>query len=253
MIVKGYECDDCGHLFTEPAGPKYTCNSCGHEQLEERRCEECNRFMAKDADEVCPECEADTITECELWMGADGSLYVDEQAEQVWLADAPLRAAQKAESDLRTEAMMQEMQRNALARSQALAPKVASLLTAVRLRASAVTQLEQTLAWALKMLQDDPATGGVAQVPFRFDEIGILLAPQLEHNVRTAMALRLDTDARRPYVERVRAALLERIKHPGILARMAGEWDFSPGATPLLDIDTVVEGLLPLLEEGGKE
>jgi hypothetical protein len=53
------QCGACGELATEPGEePLYECFRCGQAQVGERRCEQCNIFMARVADNHCPHCEA---------------------------------------------------------------------------------------------------------------------------------------------------------------------------------------------------
>jgi hypothetical protein len=57
---KHYVCGDCDHPFSESdaGGPVYECSTDGQPQVDERRCQQCNKFCAKVADMSCPECEA---------------------------------------------------------------------------------------------------------------------------------------------------------------------------------------------------
>ena len=64
MIVDVYLCGSCEERFPEPARPVYECSGCGTTQVDDKRCQQCNRFTAKVGDESGPECEGcDDITQ----------------------------------------------------------------------------------------------------------------------------------------------------------------------------------------------
>ena len=92
QLVDGYRCDNCGHLFTEPGEAQYECSRCGGTQVEDKRCASCNIFMAKVADETCPECEdGQDIHKVELFEAPEGELWTDEQSFKNYVKETPKR------------------------------------------------------------------------------------------------------------------------------------------------------------------
>lgn len=102
-------CPSCQETFEpgDEGGPVYECSRCGGTQVDERRCESCNIFMAKVATESCPACEApfdaDTdIEEREVFVGADGSEY-DSEADYI-AYHSPEAVAEREAAEKRYEA-----------------------------------------------------------------------------------------------------------------------------------------------------
>lgn len=97
--VTAFLCDTCGDTFEDPGEAVYECSRCGCAQIGENRCESCNVFMAKTADESCPACEEplyDPLDPLTLYSASDGSLHPTVEAADKWDADAPARAAADA-------------------------------------------------------------------------------------------------------------------------------------------------------------
>lgn len=69
-----YKCQDCEEISEEPGGPLYECSGCGNKAVgvENRRCENCNLFMAKLADQACSECEEGEVEEVYCVTDVDG-------------------------------------------------------------------------------------------------------------------------------------------------------------------------------------
>lgn len=122
-----YRCPECDVAFTEPGERVYECSRCGGTQVEERRCEQCHIFMAKVADESCPECEApagdlELIT---IWESEDGMVHESEQDALAWEADAPAREQRAVERAVRDAADREARLEEARLRGLEWAPRIA--------------------------------------------------------------------------------------------------------------------------------
>lgn len=125
-----FECPECGDFFDEFGGPVYECSRCGGTQVEERRCEECNIFMAKVADQSCLSCEAGLEEEPEkitVYETPDGEHHHTEAEAEQWIIDEPERERKAIENKARTEALMERMRRESIEEGIKLLPVLRDL------------------------------------------------------------------------------------------------------------------------------
>lgn len=143
------KCSACDEIV-EPEGPVYECSRCGGFQVDERRCDQCNIFMAKLAEERCPDCEATTddgvtFDEVPVWVTEDGENHLSIEDAERWVAEAPERERKRAEF----EAEQRERQAERLAEKQRnwerVEPKVARCIA--MLDPEKHEELLRTLHW----------------------------------------------------------------------------------------------------------
>jgi hypothetical protein len=78
IAAKCGECEELYEAGADEGEAVYECSRCGQTQVEERRCEQCNIFMAKVADESCPHCESPIEEKVETVLAVrspDGQLH----------------------------------------------------------------------------------------------------------------------------------------------------------------------------------
>lgn len=107
--VEAAKCPHCEEIIDEPGDAVYGCSRCGGTQIGERRCNDCNIFMAKSADLSCPVCEEPLDEEPVpdvYWRASDGTLHDSAEDAADWDAHADDRAAAAAEARARFAAEM---------------------------------------------------------------------------------------------------------------------------------------------------
>ncbi len=108
--IEAYRCPSCDETYDQPGDAVYECSRCGSTQVDERRCSDCNIFMAKVADQSCPSCEEPIEEEPEmltLWVANDGTSHESDVEAAAWEAGADDRAAAKVKADAETAAQME--------------------------------------------------------------------------------------------------------------------------------------------------
>lgn len=198
----------------------------------------------------CPDCGGGEVElECAAWRGADGTLYASEEAEALWVAGAPERAAVKRLADEQTAAILSEYAQKNRAESAAGLPLASRLLDAAR--ALGMHRLCEALLRQVEEWERDPEIGGEWAMPLVFVEA-------MRAVLGSAAAARLDAlDAfyhysatRESYDQRY--ALAQSLIADFTNAVGAVTWidrldHLTPGGSISLSFRQVVE-LLPLLE-----
>ncbi len=239
--LDAYQCGACDEVFEEPGGPVYECSRCSATQVEERRCLNCNIFMAKLADQSCPSCEdGEAIERVAAWEAEDGSLHLSEAEADEWDAGAPERAARavkhKAEMDAYLDARFAERVRS----NERLLPGLRAL--AARLGDDAPSMLGG-VTYSITSIEREP------DYPPCSIQVGLAeLARVLLDDAEEAIAV--GTDHARPYEEReaAAAALRERliplITNAELLVRVDDSF-FGFGCHLVVDADVLIDQFVP--------
>lgn len=132
--IEGRICPECEDFIEEPGPAKYNCSRCGSSQVEERRCNDCHVFMAKEADETCPECEEeiefDSLPVVTRWRTENGT-FENEAEELQWIADAPKRAAEAERRRKEEEKRSAQRHREVVKKAKRQLPALRRLLQVV--------------------------------------------------------------------------------------------------------------------------
>lgn len=129
-----FVCEECQGSFAEPGEALFECSRCGQTLVDERRCPDCNIFMAKVADESCPDCEAPLegdLEQVRVFETGDGMVHESMAAAEAWIADAPSRAERALEVKADLERRMDESREAARLRGEEWAPRVAAVYDAL--------------------------------------------------------------------------------------------------------------------------
>lgn len=226
MLVTTHRCGECGEHFDEPGGPIYCCSRCGGEQVEERRCSECNIFMAKIADESCPSCEqGGEFIAVEVWQSEDGEFFESAEEEQRWIADAPVRETQRADNERRTAELMERLHQERVARCQALEPRLALFVSL----SVAAPKLQKTAAMSLAEIQCDPGSGSIYMPYIYLAELAALLIPDYPNlealTERATDYVNIDVHERRTIEREVREAVMTKLSRNDATADLMSRID----------------------------
>lgn len=253
-FVTVFKCGSCGEHFDEPGEAVYNCSRCGQDQVEDRRCQQCNIFMAKVADQSCPDCEdGEDIAEVEAWQSEDGQFFESEAEERQYIADAPKREAQRIKSEASTKALMERMRQEKIARCKALEPR----LTVFIPLSKAAPKLHRTATETLADIHRDPERAAVYTPYIYLSELAALLIPDypnLEALIERATDYgNVDVNERLEIEKGIRDAVIAELPQneatTELMERINRGHDFSLGTGLGCEMEQMLDLLLdPLLK-----
>lgn len=223
-------------------GPVYQCGQCGTTQVEENRCDQCGRIMAKLADESCPDCQDESaLTPVTAWE-AGGELYESAEAAAAWEVSAPEREAAEQRSRRSLDEAIAASDARRRQRVRTMLPRMRALRE--RLDPVAAPRLCQELDASIGNMErgEDPYN-----LMLYFSEAARTLVPDEEDAIAASGDRGRDMEEREAIAARLRERMLERVRSPEARERIADEW-FVHGSGVELTAEVATDALLETME-----
>jgi hypothetical protein len=240
LVSDAYRCGACEARFTSPAGALYECSRCGGTQVEENRCEDCHTFMAKQADETCPECEDGDIAQAEAWE-VDGALFGSAEEASEWVDGAEDRAEADAAALIDREVMVSKFDRARAERAAVLRPRMIELRRLIGDRAPKLAGTLDSMEEVYEVEPDAPPF----ELPVSFTELAQMLDVGSPAELAALRDRSIDEDLRLASAEAMRSQMNAKLP-PGRMSDQVDEW-FSAGASVILRPEDCLDALIPAL------
>lgn len=246
--VEAFQCGDCEAIFEEPGEAVYECSRCNSTQVGERRCTQCNIFMAKIGDESCPDCESgEDINPVTVFPAADGTFHFTADEAVTWDDTAEERAAEEAERVERHRAMLDahisEREEENRARSAMLLPALHAV--ADGLDPVLCPDLLDGVRLNIESMERHPEDGGRYGIGVSLGELALaLLGPDVAADAAFIDDNDNGWDERGVVCARLRGQIIPFLTDEELVERVNDPW-FTGGSVLVVDPENVV-GLLDL-------